>query len=131
MRLVKKLECTGSVQDGDRSGRLQHSHTVKLMESIVTSIKNSPRSAFQINSDYKNHQLFGLCITSTIALTDCVLFIDFFTRLPRIQFCEDFLNMIRNDESFLDRIIWSNETMFNLNSQVNSHYSIYWDTKGS
>jgi hypothetical protein len=45
-----------------------------------------------------------------------------------MQFCEQFLNMAKDNETVLDRVIWSDEAMFKLNGHVNRHNCIYWDS---
>lgn len=44
----------------------------------------------------------------------------------RIEFCEKLLAMIEEDNSILDKIIWTDKAMFKLNGHVNRHNSIYW-----
>ena len=44
----------------------------------------------------------------------------------RSQFCEIWLNKFENDPDLLDRILWSDETRFCMNSTVNRHNCTYW-----
>jgi hypothetical protein len=44
----------------------------------------------------------------------------------RVGFCEKILAMVEEDNSILDKIIWTDETIFKLNGHINRHNSIYW-----
>jgi len=44
----------------------------------------------------------------------------------RVQYCEWFQNMVREDEEFVGKMIWSDEAQFKLNGTVNRHNCVYW-----
>ena len=46
----------------------------------------------------------------------------------RLQFCEVFLNQLREDENLVNKIIWTDESSFKLNGIVNRHNCVYWAT---
>lgn len=45
------------------------------------------------------------------------------------EFAEIFLNMVADDYSLLNRIIWTDEAMFKLNGRVNRHNCVYYDVE--
>jgi len=134
MRLVKKFESTGSVQAEKPPGRPRHARTAKLSESIMTSIKNSP-----LKSSKRLSNELGVSKSTIIRTLHDINYRPYRPRLIhgllevdpflRIQFCENIINMVQNDDSFLDRIIWSDEAMFKLNGHVNRHNSVYWNSE--
>ena len=44
----------------------------------------------------------------------------------RSEFCEIWLDKFENDSDLLDRIFWSDEAKFSMNSTVNQHNCTYW-----
>jgi len=44
----------------------------------------------------------------------------------RVQYCEWFQNMVREDEEFVRKMVWSDEAQFKLNGTVNRHNYVYW-----
>lgn len=44
----------------------------------------------------------------------------------RLNFCEDFLTLLENDDQFITKIVWTDEAKFFLNGTVNRHNSVYW-----
>jgi len=44
----------------------------------------------------------------------------------RVQYCEWFQNMVQEDEKFVGKMVWSDETQFKLNGTVNRHNCVYW-----
>jgi len=44
----------------------------------------------------------------------------------RVQYCEWFQNMVREDEEFVGKMGWSDEAQFKLNGTVNRHNCVYW-----
>jgi len=44
----------------------------------------------------------------------------------RVQYCEWFQNMVREDEEFMRKMVWSDEAQFKLNGTVNQHNCVYW-----
>ena len=49
----------------------------------------------------------------------------------RLKFAEVILNEIRENDQFLDKIIWSDETCFKLSGHVNRHNCVYWYDENS
>ena len=44
----------------------------------------------------------------------------------RVEFSEMFLDLMRNDENFQDKIWWSDEACYKLNGHINRHNCTYW-----
>ena len=44
----------------------------------------------------------------------------------RLQFCEEFLAKLHEEDTMLDNIGWSDETCFKLNGIINRHNCVYW-----
>ena len=44
----------------------------------------------------------------------------------RMQYCEWFRNMVQQDEAFIGKVVWSDETQFKLNGTVNWQNCLYW-----
>jgi hypothetical protein len=44
----------------------------------------------------------------------------------RIEFSRLFLDMENKDEEFMDKIIWSDKSLFSVNGHVNRHNTVYW-----
>jgi hypothetical protein len=42
----------------------------------------------------------------------------------RVEFCEKILVMVEEDNSILDKIIWTDEAIFKLNGHINRHLKI-------
>ena len=47
----------------------------------------------------------------------------------RVQYCEWFQNMVREDEEFMGKMIWSDEAQFKLNGTVNRHNCVLGSRK--
>ena len=44
----------------------------------------------------------------------------------RCEFADIFLNLVTDDSSFPDRIVWTDEAIFKLNGHVNRHNCVYY-----
>jgi len=44
----------------------------------------------------------------------------------RVQYCEWFQNMIRENEEFVGKMVWSDEAQFKLNGTGNQQNCVYW-----
>jgi len=44
----------------------------------------------------------------------------------RMEFCEWILDTIEEDPTLLDRILWTDEAIFQTNGRVNRHNCVYW-----
>ena len=49
----------------------------------------------------------------------------------RVRYCEWFQNMVRGDEEFVGKMVWSDEAQFKLNGTVNRHNCVYWAPENS
>ena len=43
-----------------------------------------------------------------------------------VQYCEWFQNIVREDEEFVGKMVWSGEAHIKLNGRVNRHNCVYW-----
>jgi transposase len=131
--LVQKFELTGSVLDVKQSGRPKNVRTDELKEAIAASLDRSPQK-----STRRLSVELGASQMSVLRALHEMKYRPFRPRLvhglleddpfQRIEFCEQFLTMVENEETMLDRIIWSDEAMFKLNGHVNRHNCVYWDS---
>ena len=44
----------------------------------------------------------------------------------RLEYCEWFEGMMRDDKAFAEKVVWSHEAQFKLNGTVNRHNCVYW-----
>ena len=44
----------------------------------------------------------------------------------RVQYCEWCQNMVREDEEFVGKMVWSDEAPFKLNETVNRYNCVFW-----
>jgi len=47
----------------------------------------------------------------------------------RLEYCEWFESMMRDDEAFAGKVVWSDEARFKLNCSVNRHSCVYWSSE--
>ena len=47
----------------------------------------------------------------------------------RLQYCEWFESMMRDDETFAGKAVWSDEAQFKLKGTVNPHNCVYWSSE--
>jgi hypothetical protein len=131
--LVKKFEQTGSVLDVKHTGRPQSVRTDELRGNIAASLERSPQKSTRRLSA----ELGCSHVTVYRALKD-MNYHPFRPRLvhglleddplQRVEFCERFMNMVEDNPTLVDRVIWSDEAMFKLNGHINRHNCVYWDS---
>lgn len=131
--LVKKFEATGSVADASRSGRPVSVRTAELRGRIQESLERSPQKSCRRLS-----RELGVSFRSVHRSLHDLGYKPFRPRLihglleddpyQRLEFCETMLERFEADESFIDRIIWTDEAMFKLNGHINRHNCVYWDS---
>ena len=47
----------------------------------------------------------------------------------RVEYCETFLSLLRNEPDLISRVMWSDEAIFRLNGHINRHNSTYRATE--
>jgi hypothetical protein len=130
LRLVEKFEQTGSVIDVKPTGRPQNARTAELSGAIAASLERSPQK-----STRRLSVELGVSQSTVLRALHDMNYHPFRPRLvhglleddpfQRMTFCEQFLNMVEDDQTVVDRIIWSDEAMFKLNGHVNRHNCVY------
>jgi len=124
-----KFKKTGTVQNLYKSGRpsLEEEKVDKILEVFENKPKSSIRNvAKEVGVSYGSIQK---------TIKGCGLYpykIQLHQKLEdedyahRMMMCEDILIKIQNDIRFLDTIIFSDESTFNLNGSVNRHNCRIW-----
>jgi hypothetical protein len=129
--LIRKFERTGSVLRAEGSGRPRTATTTAMKEVIVESLKETPQtSSRRLSSE------LGVSHQSILRIMRELNYRPFHPQLVqalqdgdedrRLEFAELFMEMLYDDHSLLDRIIWSDEAIFKLNGHINKHNCIYW-----
>ena len=128
--LFKKFKDTGSVQDAPRSGRPSLDETKS--EEISEIFQNQPstsirQAASAISCSYGyvhkvlKHDLklfpYKIQVTQELHEEDFSL---------RVSMCETLLEKTEEDENFLEKIIFSDESTFRLDGIVNRHNCRIW-----
>ena len=133
LALRDKFEADGTVHDAHKqhSGRPRTSTSAAREEQLVENLLRSPmksirRSAREIGipkssvhrmlkrAHWKSH-----ISTLTLGLND-----DDPDR--RVEFCEWYLDKSAEDAEFPEKIVWSDEAIFQLNGSINRHNCTYW-----
>jgi transposase len=129
--LVDKFKETGSVHDVHRSGRHRSvltNETIQQVEDLLvyspqTSVRNGAidlgisKSSFHRSTTELGFRPYRP--TTVVELSD-----DDLDR--REEFCSTFLIKLEQEPHLLDKIIWSDESLFRMNGVVNCHNCCYW-----
>lgn len=126
-----KFQETGSVADVPRSGRPPSAIGEEELQAVDSYLEENPRSSVRnlahatgMSSTAAHHATKILGFSSyrpqrVVKLTEE----DFDVRL---EFCETMVQRFHQDSSLMDKIVWSDESQFCLNGQVNRHNCTYW-----
>jgi transposase len=129
--VVNKFKETGSVHDRERSGRSRSVVTPEVVQNVKKKVeensnlsirKGAIEMGMNISSYYRAVKETGFHSfkpSQVIALSE-----DDFDK--RIQFCETMLQIFEENNDFVNKIIWSDESEFKLNGVVNRHNCCYW-----
>lgn len=130
--VVAKFEATGSVENVKQPGRPVSANTPELQAAVAESLANSPKKS--------TRRLSIELGTSHVTVLRALRQLNYRPYRPRllhglleddpyqrIEFCEQYQAQVQQDESFQDRIIWSDEANFKLNGRINRHNCVYWD----
>jgi transposase len=131
--LILKFEETGSVANVQQPGRPVSANTAELRVALEASLERSPqKSTRRLSAE------LGVSQSTVLRSLHDLNYRPYRPRLihglleddpyQRMQFCEQFLSMAKDDETVLDRVIWSDEVLFKLNGHVNRHNCVYWDS---
>lgn len=130
-RIVEKFNETGSVADAPKAGRPSTVNTeakgLELTESLIKSPQKSTRR-LGLELGMSHMSVWRLCKKLKLKAYIPRLFhaLHDSDQDKRVEFAEDFLLRLRNNESLLDHIWWSDEAMFKLNGHINRHNCVYW-----
>jgi transposase len=129
--ITRKFDETGSVQDLSRSGRPRSVSTEENKQRVLAAFEENPgtsakRASLELN--LSRTSLLRMMKELGLKLYRPRLLHDLNEDDPdrRCEFAEIFLNMVADDYSFLDRIIWTDEATFKLNGCVNRHNCVYY-----
>lgn len=129
--IVKKFEATGNVLQAAGAGRPRSVNTKETRARLVRSLDRSPqKSSRRLSAELGVSQFAVISMMRELKLKPFrprlihALNDDDYDR--RVEFAENFLEMVRNDETLLDRVIWSDEAIFKLNGHINRHNCVYW-----
>ena len=130
-KLIAKFEASGSLKDAPRSGRPKTATGCDQEEELSRSLLQSPqKSSRRLSIE------LGISQSSVMRLMRAKKLYLYIPRLfhalhdgdtdRRVELAEDINALIEIDESFLDKIWWSDEAMFKLNGRINRHNCVYW-----
>ncbi|KAL7292825.1 hypothetical protein TKK_0013650 [Trichogramma kaykai] len=107
-KTISRFEQTGSVKDRDRPGRPATSTTEDRSLDVILSFMENP------------HQ------SSRSAASNLFKNLNEDDPDRRVEFCEQMMNLLITDPVLLDNIVFSDETTFQLNGNVNRQNCRYW-----
>ncbi len=131
MSLNRKFDDTGAVEDLPRIGSPLRALSDEKLEEIEEMVVSNPRLSVRQGADQT-----GISKSSYQRAMDQLNFKPYRPTLivhlneddfdRRSEFCEIWLDKFANDSDLLDRIFWSDEAKFSMNSTVNRHNCTYW-----
>ena len=129
--IARKFDETGSVQDKTRSGRPRSVSTEENKERFLATFEKSLRMSAKRASLELN-----LCRASLQRMKKKLGLKFYRLRLLHTPYEDDpdrrcglieiFLNMVADDYSLPDRIIWTDEATFKLNGHTHRHNCVYY-----
>lgn len=124
---------TGSVTDRDRTGRPQTATTEEKEGSARELVRDNPSTsvregAASLNISVRSYRrlLHQLDLRPYRAQYVPPLSDGDLDR--RVEFCEAMLQRFDDDVQLVDRIIWSDESLFRLDGTINRHNDVVWAT---
>jgi len=135
-RIWDKFEIDGTVGDRhkERSGRPRTATTLATSTAVLQQFTRSPqKSVKQCSHETRVSQ------SSVQRILKSANWKVYIPRLlhamneddtdRRLEYCEWFESMMRDDEAFAGKIVWSDEAQFKLNCTVNHHNCVYWSSE--
>lgn len=127
----RKFDENGVVEDLPRSGPPLSVLSEEKLEEIEELVINNPRLSVregaaraEISKSTYQRAMKKLNFKPYRPTLIVQLNEDDFDR--RSEFCETWLDKFDNDSDLVDRIFWSDEAKFSMNSIVNRHNCTYW-----
>jgi len=131
LKTFQRFQETGSVKDREKVGRLSSvtneddslNVMLNVTETPTTSIRqlalnhNMSRGSITKIMKRENYRQFKIHLLQELSGDD-------FNR--RIVFCETMMNKFEQDDDFVNRVLFSDESTFCLSGQVNRHNCRYW-----
>ena len=130
-RLAKTFDETGSVEDARRRGRRKSVNTDENMQLVSQNYRLNPQTS--------QRQAARELDTSRSTLQRIMKDLNLKPYRPkllqalneddpdrRMEFCEWILDTIEEEPTLLDRILWTDEAIFQTNGRVNRHNCVYW-----
>jgi len=132
--LMNKFEQTGSVLNIDPPGRPVSVTDQETKDEVSSILKEEPRTSLrQMSTD------LNISMSSVRHIYKSLGSKPYIPRLihelneddpdRRIEYCETFLSLLKDDSDLMYRVIWSDEAVFKLNGHINRHNSVYWATQ--
>jgi hypothetical protein len=130
-QLARKFDETGSVEDAPRSGIPTTVRTEENMQHVSEIFILNPRM-----SQRRASLDLGISCKSLDRLMQDLNLKPYKTTLlqalneddpdRRMEFCEWILDSTQDDLILLDRILWTDEAIFQVNGRINRHNCVYW-----
>lgn len=130
-RLSEKFDETGSVDDLPRSGRPKSVTKEENIQIVSENFRVTP----QTSQRRASHEL-DISRSSLQRIMKDLKLKPYKPRLlqalneddpdRRMEFCEWLLDSTNQDPTLLDRILWTDEAIFQLNDRINRHNCVYW-----
>lgn len=131
VRVNKQFDETGSVQQKHSPGRPRTSRTSSNKEIIRQQINNNAKQSTRrlsmvsgISRTTVRRLLKDLKVRPYIPRLRISLSEDDFDR--RMETCNNLLSLMDGDQTFQDKIFWSDEAKFTLAGHVNRHNCVMW-----
>jgi hypothetical protein len=135
-RICDKFETHGTVCDVHK-GRSRRPHTAASPAFSVKVLEQFTHSPHKSTKQWARET--GVSRTSIRRILKTARWKVFIQRLlhalnednpdQRVQYCEWFQNMVREDEEFMGKMVWSDEAQFKLNRRVKRHNCVNWAPK--
>ena len=132
-RIRDKFEADGTVHDAHKqnSGRPRTSTSAAREEQLVENLLRSPMKSIQ-----RSAREIGIPKSSTHRMLKRAHWKSYIPTLTlglndddpdrRVEFCEWYLDKSAEDAEFPEKIVWSDEAIFQLNGSINRHNCTYW-----
>ncbi|CAF4146178.1 unnamed protein product [Rotaria sp. Silwood2] len=131
LSLVRKFDETGSLEDRPRSGRPRSISTDENKERVRSTFEENPatsirRASLDLNLSRSSLQRMMKELGLKPYRPQLLHSLNEDDPDRRCEFADTFLNLLADDSSLLDRIVWADEAIFKLNGHVNRHNCVYY-----
>ena len=131
LSLVRKFDETGSLEDRPRSGRPRSISTDENKERVRSTFEENPatstrRASLELNLSRSSLQRMMKELGLKPYRPQLLHSLNEDDPDRRCEFADTFLNLLADDSSLLNRIVWTDEANFKLNGHVNRHNCVYY-----